>query len=304
MDRYPAVMAVNMARKDSRLHVQNCLIHRNDPAALVLSPSAKAMWQSLVDLVVLNKERGYCIAKSIREETLVVSTVTGRFALRENLVTELPENNSEFVGFEAVRVLFIDLLVMQYGEGVFDLLTDDVSHFLDTLGDRSKDKEGNLSGRHPSLMPYEKCAELMIRIHQLMTMELRYCYRRGHKEAAHSVLAGLSSLYPNLNDMHPFFDCWWKHTEKYSRAMNEHNVPGTSDPDVELGRWLVTMHRHAVIHTHNRDLCQLARTRKYTRKDIVGLLQYKCSSYLPEAVRLCEQHQVWKFLNLNMDRNP
>ena len=94
----------------------------------MLSDELKRLWSSVVDLVIANKARGYCIAKSLTAENLLVSRLYGTVALKCPITEDLPVVPSEFQGFKAVAHLFIEMVHHTRGRGTLGQLTIDVDH--------------------------------------------------------------------------------------------------------------------------------------------------------------------------------
>ena len=94
----------------------------------MLSDEYRRFWSSVVDLVIANKARDYCIAKSLTAENLLVSTLYGTVALKYSIAEDLPVVPSEFQGFKAVAHLFIEMVHHTRGRGTLGQLTIDVDH--------------------------------------------------------------------------------------------------------------------------------------------------------------------------------
>ena len=72
----------------------------------MLLVECRRLLSSIVDLVISNKARGYCIAKSLTAENLLVSTLYGTVALKCPIAEDLPVIPSKFQGFKVVAHLF------------------------------------------------------------------------------------------------------------------------------------------------------------------------------------------------------
>ena len=94
----------------------------------MLLDECRRLWSSVVDLVIANKARGYCIAKSLTAKNLLVSTLYGTVALKCPIAEDLPVVPSEFQGFKAVAHLFIEMVHHTRGRGTLGQLTIDVDH--------------------------------------------------------------------------------------------------------------------------------------------------------------------------------
>ena len=102
-----------------------------------------------MDLVIANKARGYCIAKSLTAENLLVSTLYGTVALKCPIAEDLSVVPSEFQGFKAMAHLFIEMVHHSHDYGTLGQLTIDVNHWLTVLIDLGENDE-IVANYHPA----------------------------------------------------------------------------------------------------------------------------------------------------------
>ena len=69
------------------------------------------LWRSAIKLVSMNRQCGCCIAPSLVERNLQVSTLHGTFRIKEPIHDEIAgKDKSEFMGFKQVKKLFERLM--------------------------------------------------------------------------------------------------------------------------------------------------------------------------------------------------
>lgn len=114
--------------------VTNCLIDNYDCKPKMMQASGQKLWSSAISLVSQNRKRGYCIARALVEDNVVVSSLHGTIRIKDPIADEISgEEKSDFMGFKQLRILLIKLMQKAFGDNVFSDLSLDISHLLDIL---------------------------------------------------------------------------------------------------------------------------------------------------------------------------
>ncbi|TVU15346.1 hypothetical protein EJB05_38864 [Eragrostis curvula] len=203
MNTYPAISDV---RLNPLLHEQ----HERVTKPIMLSGAGRIMWHSLIELVYCNKLREYDIARALLEGNLKVSKIYGTVALIDPTKAEAYDGSKPFMGFKAVRTLFIRVMKNVYGMGILELFSDDIPHLLSTLDNPTDDR---LCLYHAALLSPLGRALLSIRLNSIFRDEVNLEGFLWKKEDIHAVMEKLpyTSSDPGkekTDTMHAFFKHW------------------------------------------------------------------------------------------------